>query len=222
MNLRCFVLSLGLAALPLAACQKAPPPAAASPTTAASATASSAPSASPAAAPSNLPDGDFKVVGVVTKVEDAGYPMFALTVLPDGQRETIGLLFNNEAASRPKDLEISVFEGKRAEIAYTRKPQLDLVDLAMAGKSLLTRQPGEVAGKPEASVTGTLSGAKALSAGDLPDVITVTDTAGRKFEFEMFISDKAVVAANGKEVTVGYDNSQREDATAIRLAPTKP
>jgi hypothetical protein len=222
MNLLRAVLSLGLAALLLAACQKAPPPAAATPTAAASAPETPARPASPAASPSNPPNGVFNLVGVVTKVEDAGYPMFALTVLPDGQTETIGLLFNNEAASRPKDLEISAFEGKRAAIAYTRKPQLDLVDLTLAGKSLLTRQPGEVVGKPEASVTGKLAGAKKLSAGDLPDVITVTDAAGKKFEFEMFISDKPVVAANGKEVTASYDNSQREDATAIKLAPPKP
>ena len=223
MNQMRVVLFLGLAALPLAACQKDPPPTAASPTAAASASATPAAPAMPAAAPVAKPNGDFNVIGVVTKVEDAGYPMFALTVLPDGQTETLGLLFNNEEASKPMDTEISSFEGKRAEIAYTRKPQLDLEDLSQNGKSLLKREPGEpVPPKSAETVTGKLSGAKALSAGDLPDVITVTDAAGKTYDFEMFISDKAVVAANGKEVTVGYSNSQREDARAIKLAPPKP
>lgn len=222
MSLSRAVLFLGFAALPLAACQKAPSPAAAPPKAAAPAAGPPAAAATQATKPLSQPNGAFNLIGVVTKVDDAGYPMFVLTVLPDGQTGAVSLLFNNEEASRPKDLQIESFEGKRAQIAYTRKPQLDLVDMTLAGKSLLTREPGQIAGTPEATVTGKLSGANALSAGDLPDVIKVTDAAGKTYEFEMFISDKAVVAADSKEVTVGYKNSQREDATAINLAPPKP
>ena len=198
-----------LAGLMLAACQPTATPPAVSP----------APAPPPAASDS-LPLGDFKVVGILTKVEDAAYPMFALTVDTGDGKEPLGLLFNNEEAKKsPADLEINTLQGKRVAIDYTRRNELQMLTMMLDGKDILYHDPAYPKPAPESSVTGKLDGFTELSGGDLPDTLTVTDSAGKKYDFEAFVSEEAVVAANGKTVTVGYDTRPREDVTAITPAP---
>jgi len=212
-------LAGALAGLMLTACQPA------APTDGDVSAAATPPAVSPAPAPppaagDALPLGAFKIVGVLTKVEDAAYPMFALTVDPGDGKEPLGLLFNNEAAKKtPADLDIGSLEGKRVAIDYTRKDDLQMLTMKLDGKDILGHDPAYPVPAAESSVTGKLDGVTELSGGDLPDTLTVIDSAGKKFDFEAFVSEPAIVAANGKTVTVGYNTRPREDVTAIAPAP---
>jgi hypothetical protein len=91
--------------------------------------------------------------------------------------------------------------------------------MLLDGKDLLHHDPDYPQPTPEATVTGQLEGVTEVTKSDLPDVLTVVDSAGKRFEFGYYVSEDAVVAANGKTVTVGYRTDQREDVTAIAAAP---
>jgi hypothetical protein len=203
-----------LAGLMLAGCQPPAPTDAAAPAP----EAPQAPAAPQAA--DALPLGDFKVTGVLTKVEDGAYPMFVLTVDTGDGKEPLVLNFNNEDVKKtPADLEIGSLTGKRVAIDYTRKTELDLLTMMLDGKDIRHHDPAYPVPVPDLSVTGRLDGVTQVTASDLPDVLTVTDSAGKAYEFEAYVSEEAIVAANGKTVTVGYDAGVREDVTAIAPAP---
>ncbi|HVY90033.1 MAG TPA: hypothetical protein VG942_14280 [Hyphomonadaceae bacterium] len=190
--------------LALAACQPAVAPA--------------PPATSPATASDPL--GTFKANALIMKVEDAGYPMSSLMVDLGDNKGAVPMLFNNEyAVKKPADLEVSSLAGKRANISYTRKTELDMATMLVDGKDVLHHEPGDPASNPKLSVTGKLTGVKELSHGDLPDKLVVTDSAGKTYEFEAFVSEPAVVAANGQTVTVGYDEDVQTHIDEISPAP---
>lgn len=205
-----------LAGLMLAACQPAAPTESA---TATSPAVSPAP-APPAAASDSLPLGDFKIVGVLTKVEHGAYPMYAITVDTGDGKEPLSLSYNMEEVKTSSAYpDLDSFKGKRVAVDYTRKNELDMLTMMLDGKDILDHDPAYPMSKPESSVTGKLDGVTELSGGDLPDTLTVVDSAGKKYDFDAFVSEPAVVAANGKTVTVGYDTRPREDVTAFAPAP---
>ncbi|HEV7692980.1 MAG TPA: hypothetical protein VGO52_19255 [Hyphomonadaceae bacterium] len=203
-----------IAGLMLAACQPAPP---------ADGNAAAAPEVAPAppgAAGDVAPLGDFKITGILTKVESGAYPMYVLTVDTGDGKEPLVLNFNNEEAKKsPADLDIGSLEGKRVGLDYTRKNELNMLSMKLDGKELLAQDPAHPAPDADSSVTGKLDGVTELTQSDLPDTLTVVDSAGKKYDFEAYVSEAAVVAANGKTVTVGYDTRPREDVTAIAPAP---
>jgi len=78
-----------------------------------------------------------------------------------------------------------------------------LNDLQLEGTSLF----GEYAPEYDNSwhqFTGVLNGADQITAGDLPSTIIITDSEGKKMDFELFI-DNETVKANGKTVNAFYD-----------------
>lgn len=161
--------------------------------------------------------GDFKKSGTVLEVGDAGYPMFVLKVdFGDGQPPK-DLLFNNEAVkTEGLGEDIATAKGKAVEVAYSRKPEMDLLTLTYNGKDVIAGPTPAAPATPDGTVTGLLSGAGLATAGDLPDVITITDSNGKAYNFEWFITEDGLIAANGKQVTAGFRADVREEITALR------
>lgn len=159
------------------------------------------------------------VTGTLVSADDAGYPMFFLNILPAGAAEPTGYLFNNEAAEIEGG-DINALVGKTVEATVETKKEVGPIDIMMNGKTILPEDDQEMRLMPvegEKSVTGTLGGAAAVTASDLPDLLTITAKDGTTVSFEYYVDDK-LVAANGKEVTMRYTIDDRSDVVAIKAA----
>jgi hypothetical protein len=171
-----------------------------------------------------LPVGAFTVTGLVTRMVDAGYPMFHVTVTPASGPpvQMLWMAEDQDVKVSPQNAEPEDFKGKQVEVTYARTATADLFDISIGGKGLVRREPGEAAiPEPGAkSITGLLAGPKVQTAGDLPDELTVTDAAGQKITVQHFIIEDEIVKAVGKTVTLTYYDGQDTDLTGIRLLPT--
>ncbi|MBB4302042.1 hypothetical protein GGD81_001066 [Rhodobium orientis] len=149
--------------------------------------------------------------GRIVAVEDAGYPMFAVTVAFPAKDEETLLLNAEEAAIDPGVL--AGLEGRTAEIAVLRDERNSLYDLHYQGKSVFDPD-AEKPGPERQSITGTLKGADEPTGGDLPDEITVTDGKGNSETFEYFIQPE-MVAVNGREVTAYFETRTVAEITSL-------
>lgn len=209
-----LAVSLACATLAVSGCQQQQAPKADAPKATEPAT---------PAAPAAPALGSFTKTGTITKVADAGYPLFLVTV-DFGGGEIGEFTWNNEEATltgAPKDSEIESLIGKSASIAYTRAETLDAVSIKHNGKEVLDwpSDTGVPRPTPETIVTGVLSGAGKMTDSDLPDALTVKDAAGKDHTFEHFVSERALIAANNKPVEVGFRKVIRESITAITMPP---
>jgi hypothetical protein len=151
--------------------------------------------------------------GVLTKLEDAGYPMFIASItLPDGG--VVEALFNNEAVAVAGEANSLVGKPVTASISITS--QASLLRLAAKGQTVYEFQGDGALEIPAdaKTVTGTLSGADTPS-GDLPSQLKITSTDGSVVDFEEF-SDPKLEAQNGKVVTMTY--IMRDSADVIALS----
>jgi hypothetical protein len=195
-------------AVALSACQPTAKPAPVAPPAA---------PAAPAAAPSTsneLAAGTHK--GVLSLVEDAGYPMFWLTLTPDGGAPQKTLI-NNEKAAIQGGLE--TMKGRHVTVTVAAQEKVQVYELAAGGASLVfegmqkPRRPAQVD-----TITGVLSGAgRAASQGDLPAPLKITAGGGKAVAFDWFVTPK-LQAQNGKTVTLTYAMERKLEATALQAA----
>lgn len=157
----------------------------------------------------------LETTGVIAAMKDAGYPMFSLELDPGGGAERLGLLLNAEEADlggkSPED-----WLGQSARVGYTAAEEAFLLDVAVDGRPLLLTDPDV---RPAAGVirlAGVLAGAGAVTASDLPDIVTLTAPDGRTVEFEVYITPD-LVGVNGQTVTADY--TLRRVLRAVSLAP---
>lgn len=178
-----------------------------------------APVAAPAAP--SLPIGVFTVTGEVTKVEDAGYPMFHVIVTPASGApvEMLWMAEDDSVKVAPEDAQPASFQGKQVEVSFSRVASFSLAEISRDGKALLQREPGEGFAMPAnvKTITGVLSGPDQLTAGDLPDELTVKDSTGAVVTVQHFIIEDAILKAVGKTVTMSYTDDQDTNLTGIRL-----
>lgn len=158
--------------------------------------------------------GESSLTGVVTAVEDGGYPQFTVTLTHEGGEPRTFYLVEPDA-----DLDgasAGDFLNLAAVVYYTSGDDHMISDIRdAAGASLVQEDAQGAAPTDGASITGTLSGAEAITTSDLPDIITVTDGAGAAVSFEYYVDDR-VMAANGQQVTVHYTTRTRDQITLMR------
>jgi hypothetical protein len=159
--------------------------------------------------PAAAPVRNVTVTAPIVRIEDSGYPRYIVHVAaPEGvlaldlnvEEVAMGGLLANELA------------GKTASIDYRIEPENNLTDLRLDGRSLIDG----TAAPTGPSITGILSGAASVTAGDVPDAIAVADAAGRRESFAYFVTP-ALVAANGREVTAFFKREEAKRVTALRL-----
>ncbi|BCW90013.1 hypothetical protein sos41_31810 [Alphaproteobacteria bacterium SO-S41] len=153
------------------------------------------------------------ITGVLTAADDAGYPMFSLTITPAG-KEPVGFLMNNEEAEVAG--QIGELVGKTVTAETETKPSTTVFDVTADGKSIAfpADQKPEVDTSKALSITGILSGAKEPTASDLPDELTVTAKDGAKVTFEWYV-DETMAKHDGKEVTLVYVVDSQTNVTKI-------
>ncbi len=159
-----------------------------------------------------LAEEERSVTAQIITVEDGGYPQFTVTVAPNGDAPTNFYL--NAEDSDLGGVVPGEFAGKTATIYYINEGKLDLIDMQAGGRSVIPDAPPPEAGE---TLTGVLGGASAVTASDLPDVLTITHATGDVAEFEYYITPE-IVALNGQEVTVRYFISDRNRVTLMREA----
>lgn len=147
-------------------------------------------------------DDELQDFGIIESIEDGNYPFFVVTVNFVKREMKIDFNLNIEAISL--DIAgLNELTGKYAAIHYTSELENSLNDLQIEGKSLF----GEYAPEYDSNwyqIKGILNGADAITPGDLPSMISVTDREGKKMNFELFI-DTETVKSNNKTVDAFYD-----------------
>lgn len=163
----------------------------------------------------NVPDDAIRDYGLIEKYTDGAYPMYIVTVDFVEKNFKMDFNLNIEAVSiDPQTLDNLV--GKYASLYYTSEWVEDINDLYFDGKSLSGKYAPEL--DEEWSIfKGTLTGAETLS-GDLPSLITITNSDGESMNFEWYVDDE-VLKANKQEVTAYY--SGRAINTIVQIEPSK-
>lgn len=160
---------------------------------------------------------ETSLTGLVSAVEDGGYPRYTVQVTPEGGAPAPFYL-DMESGADLSGHEPSVFAGRTALIYYTTEDLPFLLDLRTSeGRSLLY-DDGRGVPVEGVSITGVLSGAESVSAGDLPDDITITSDGGVSQSFEFFV-DRRIAAANGRTITAYFDLETRREITLMQPIP---
>lgn len=163
----------------------------------------------------NVDDNVLHETGVVTHVEDNGYPTYTFTVQLHAGQPGVDITANF-ANLDLGDASPESFAGKTVSLDYVSSEEPDLMDLRADGHSVLGEDTPLESNPDWKSITGALSGADAISGGDLPEEITVTTTDGQKLTFKIYVNAE-MVPANGKTVTTLY--SSRYFNRITRLQP---
>lgn len=146
-------------------------------------------------------DDELNEFGIVTSIEDTGYPMFAIDVEFPERQMTASYTFNVEKSPMNAE-ELMALNGKYATFYYITEDELQLADVLFEGKTLLGEYGlDEYEGFDTA--TGKLAGADEPTPGDLPGKVTVTTNSGETLSFKYFVTNE-MVAVNEKEVTIYY------------------
>jgi hypothetical protein len=145
--------------------------------------------------------GERSGTGLVTAVEDNGYPIYTITVHFEGAEAETALTAN--AADVDLGASAQKLKGKKVFVRYLDRAEPDLMEMLGDEQSLLAEEEPRDIDPAWKEVTGTLQGAAEVSHGDLPDRIAVVPSDGPKVEFNYFITED-MARANGKTVTAYY------------------
>lgn len=149
----------------------------------------------------------------ILTVTDAGYPMYAVTARVDGYAEPIDMLLNDQGAEL-NGLDPDALAGQTVSIAVITENRAALLSVTVQGTEVFASQPDLVVPPEAVSITGVLDGAAAPTAGDLPDVVTVTAPDGAPLPLEAFVTPE-MAAADGQTVTAVYEVRPMRSITRV-------
>lgn len=152
--------------------------------------------------------------GILKKYEDGGYPFATLTFeLPERKiEETISL--NLEEVKNIDQEMLSKSVGKYLDFSYVSKFENALMDIQNNGKSIFKTDIIPVT-KEMKSMTGVLNGADAVTGGDLPNMVSVSN-AEQTVEFEYYVTEE-MVKFNGKTIKVFYEERTSNDLVELKI-----
>lgn len=157
-------------------------------------------------------DEELNEFGIITGLEEAGYPLYNVTVSFPERGTSSNFLLNAEKASLSH--EVNAFAEKYATIYYESETSNEVLDIIFEGKSLSgAYEPGDHEGLE--SFTGVLRGASSAS-GDLPTKLAVEGEDGA-LPFEYFV-DAATMTANDQAVTIYYYTRYLDAITYLELS----
>jgi hypothetical protein len=202
---RTLVLMIVPVALALAACQPAAKPA------------DPAPATAPAAEPENPRDMPLpapgEITGVLSTLNDAGYPMFWAVITP-ASGAPVAALVNNEDIKAPG--EVTALKGKTVKAMIDVRTEADLVQLSVAGKPIYEMERGPdtpfIAPEGAKTITGKVSGATV--SGDLASMVTITAKDGTKAVTRAFLNEGQTLK-DGATATAMYVENQSAYITEI-------
>ncbi len=157
-------------------------------------------------------DDELNEFGLISELEEAGYPLYNVTLSFPERGMSSNFSLNVESASLSH--EISMFRDQYATIYYESEESNEVLDIIFNGRSLLGEYAPEDHDGLE-NLTGVLRGASSVS-GDLPGKLTVEGEDGT-LAFEYFV-DEATMTANDQQVTVYYYTRYVDVITYLELS----
>lgn len=157
-------------------------------------------------------DEELNEFGMVTLVEDSGYPFYYMVVeFPERKMEET-FQVNMEDLNYKGSLLENLME-QYMSFYYLSEMENNLLDMTYEGQSVLGEDGFQV--EHQYTFTGILHGADEANPGDLPGLITITNEHGESQKFESFVN-KEMVTANEKLVTVYFTDRVVNRITYIR------
>ena len=177
-----------------------------------------APTEQLAAASQAATSGDPTITerGLLTQVEDAGYPMVVLTIEFPERDFSEQFVMNLEEVNSLDGGQLSAAVGKYVSFEYSSVLANALLELKRNGKSLLYESDAPELGSDIQTITGILSNAEYETTGDLPGELFITTEEEITEKFEFFITPE-IVKANGAKVVGYYDQRTQNTIHAIEL-----
>lgn len=157
-------------------------------------------------------DDELNEFGMITDMEDAGYPLYNVTIAFPERGSSNNFSLNAEEAALSH--EASAYLEKYATIYYESEESTEVLDVIFNGQSLL----GEYAPEDHEgleSFTGILRGASSAS-GDLPSELKV-EGEDSTLSFEYFV-DEPTMTANDQSVTIYYYTRYVDVITYLELS----
>ncbi len=154
--------------------------------------------------------------GMVTAVEDAGYPFAMVTVLFPERNFEEYFSINMEEVENASLETMNNYIGKYIHFTYSTEINYVLLDLFFGNSSVFG---AEVApeGDEVKSIEGILYGAEKETQGDLPGTVSVFADDGENLYFEFFITNH-LVNVNEKRVKAFYMENKKNTILTIRPA----
>lgn len=154
-------------------------------------------------------------MGLLTHIEDSGYPFATLTIEFPERNFSEYFTINMEEVKNGSMEDLQTYIGQYITFEYTSEFQYTLLDIYYESYSIFG---SEVAPEGEGirSIEGVLYGAENITEGDLPGEVSVFANDGENHYFPYFVSQE-MVAVNEKVVTVFYEIRSQHVITAIQL-----
>jgi len=156
-------------------------------------------------------DDEIQEFGIISNIEDSGYPMFIITIEFPERQMTLDFNLNIEAISLDMG-QLYELQNKYITFYYSSDEDNDIHDIFFNNSSLLGEYAVDIDGCKK--IKGILSNADSETMSDLPDVFFVTDEEGYRVAFTYYITQK-LVEANGKEITIYYSSRYFNNITYI-------
>jgi hypothetical protein len=154
-----------------------------------------------------------EITGILSTLNDAGYPMFWAVITPATGAPAAALVNNEEIKATG---EVTALKGKTVKAMIDVRTEADLVQLSVAGKPVFEMERGPdtpfIAPDGAKTITGKVSGATV--SGDLPSMVTITANDGTKAEARAFLTEGQAVK-DGATVTAMYVENQSAYITEI-------
>ncbi len=152
--------------------------------------------------------------GILSDIEDSGYPFFSANMTFPERNMVIPFTLNAEALGMAPD-EIAALEGQYVTIDYTTDLEKTVYEIELEGDFLMgTKDRAELSDYNTAR--GLMGGAE-ITMGDLPGTFYLEDAEGGHVYFEEFIDDD-MMKGNGHDVVIYYLSSVQNEIVKI----TKP
>jgi hypothetical protein len=157
-------------------------------------------------------DDELNEFGIVTLVEDSGYPFYYMVVeFPEREMEATFQVNMEDLNYKGSSLE-DLME-QYMSFYYLSDMENNLLDMTHDGQSVLGEEGFQI--DDQYTFTGILHGAYEATPGDLPGLITINNENGESQKFELFVTQE-MVAVNGKLVRVYFTERVVNRITYIR------
>lgn len=156
-------------------------------------------------------DDEIREFGLISEIEDGAYPMFNITMEFPERQQSASFNLNIEEIALSVE-ELLALQNKYATVYYSGEEESQIFDVHLNNQSIWNEEEADFELE---QVTGILAGANDITEGDLPDEVSITTSNGEKLSFEHYI-DEAMVAVNGKEVTVYYSTRYLNTITYMK------
>lgn len=157
-----------------------------------------------------------EITGVLSTLDDAGYPMFWAVITPASGAPAAALINNEEIKATG---EVTALKGKTVKAMIEVRTESDLVQLSVAGKPIYEMERGPdtpfIAPEGAKTITGKVTGATV--SGDLPSEVTITAKDGAKAVTRAFLTEGQTLK-DGATATAMYVENQSAYITEIAEA----